>query len=136
MTSEIDNLLTQIVDARLSIERNLWTIVEEAASILGQISPAHRKPFIDKVRIELLEHQNYRCGICNELIQSEQFHIDHIIPFDYGGRNERTNVRVAHPICNQQRGTQVELLPLLRYLEDRAMNLPPAERLAFGISLD
>lgn len=51
------------------------------------------------------------------------YEVDHIIPFKYGGGNERTNIQLARPPCNLQKGSTVDPHDLLKYLEDRYMNL-------------
>jgi 5-methylcytosine-specific restriction endonuclease McrA len=49
--------------------------------------------------------------------------VDHVIPFSWGGGNERANIQVVHSVCNRQKGRKVDPIDLLIYLEDRYMNL-------------
>ncbi len=133
MKNEIDRLLDDIVATRMSIEAELWVRVEECSSILKEIAPANRKPWLNSVKQRICLEQDYRCGICGEILSLADTDIDHIVPIFHGGGNERPNLRATHSSCNRSRGTSMELIPLLRYLEDRYMNLPPAERLALGL---
>lgn len=134
MSREIDRLLDEIVSTRVAVEAELWRLVEESASILKEIAPANRRPWLSSVKQRICLEQDYRCGICGDRMNLEEVELDHIIPVHFGGGNERPNLRATHSTCNRSRGTVVEYIPLLRYLEDRYMNLPPAERLSLGLS--
>lgn len=50
-----------------------------------------------KLRKEILERDNYRCQECGE---SRNLHIDHIVPFSWGGYTEPHNLQVLCMPCN------------------------------------
>ena len=62
----------------------------------------------EKVEIILvLQQSNKQCGICKRALDYEQepYHIDHIIPLAKGGGHVMTNLQLAHPKCNMQKGS-------------------------------
>lgn len=103
----------------------LWMLVEECSSHLKDIAPIKRREWLDHVISELYHDQGGMCSICNSPLVITEINVDHLIPFSWGGGNERTNIQVVHKQCNQQKGNEVEPVALLLYLEDRYMNLPP-----------
>ena len=100
-----------------------WTSVVESAQLLKQIDPLRRKMWLSHVIEELYEKQQGLCALCGEPLFRGDHHVDHKIPFSYGGGNERGNIQLTHPACNLEKRTQVDPYDLLRYLEDRFMNL-------------
>lgn len=44
------------------------------------------------------------CGICENPVDENNWHLDHIIPLCKGGLHSYTNVQVAHPSCNFVKG--------------------------------
>ena len=101
-----------------------WTLVVECSSILADMQPRKRRPFLQRVVAELYREQNGLCGICGEPLADDFANeIDHVIPFAYGGGHERTNIQLTHKICNREKRATVDPRDLLKYLEDRYMNL-------------
>jgi 5-methylcytosine-specific restriction endonuclease McrA len=129
MSQKIDRLLDEIVSTRMAIEAELWELVEESVTILKEIAPVNRKTWLASVKQKICLEQNFDCAICSERMAPEDVELDHIVPVAYGGGNERSNVRATHRRCNRNRGTSTDVQLLLRYLEDRYMNLPGAQRL-------
>ena len=78
---------------------------------------------MQKVLDEMYERQRGLCGLCGEPMQRGIHEVDHEIPFVYGGGNERANIQLAHKKCNREKRASVLPKALLRYLEDRYMNL-------------
>ena len=103
--------------------RDFWTLVAQCASILRDIAPGKRKPWLQKIIDEMYYQQAGLCGLCGKFMQRGIHEVDHIIPFVYGGGNERGNIQLAHIECNREKRTSVDPENLLRYLEDRYMNL-------------
>ncbi len=60
---------------------------------------------IDRVRV--FERDGGRCHICGELVSTEKFELDHLVPISKGGSHTYANVRVAHPSCNRRRSDGV-----------------------------
>ena len=100
-----------------------WTSVLECSSILKEIAPGKKKPWLKHVVRGMYDAQNGLCGLCEKPLEPDGHEVDHKIPFTYGGGNERTNLQLAHPECNRQKGFAVDPRDLLKYLEDRYMNL-------------
>lgn len=103
--------------------RDFWTLVVESASILREISPGRRRLWLAEVLEELRNEQDGKCALCGQRLESAAFQVDHKIPFCYGGGHERNNIQLAHPECNLAKRAAVDPRDLLRYLEDRYMNL-------------
>ena len=56
------------------------------------------------VRSLLMQRDGVKCGICsNELTDSEDVQIDHVVPVYLGGGHEATNIRLSHSLCNNRR---------------------------------
>ena len=103
--------------------REFWTLVAGCASILKEIDPGRRKPWLQTVVDDIHAQQGGLCGICGKAMGQLYVEVDHKIPFALGGGNERHNIQLAHGECNRRKQTRVDPRDLLRYLEDRYMNL-------------
>ena len=100
-----------------------WGTVVECSSILNEIEPGRRRPWLAVVIQELHQAQGGLCALCGGPVFPSEWEIDHRVPFCYGGGNEPTNLQIAHPSCNRRKGHQVDPMDLLRYLEGRYLNL-------------
>ena len=109
--------------------QEFWELVVECASVLKEIHPTQRKLWLSDVVRELYEAQDGICPLCNRELEPHLIQVDHIIPFTYGGGNERNNLQLAHAKCNNQKSDKVDAWDLLKYLECRYMNLPPNDRI-------
>jgi 5-methylcytosine-specific restriction endonuclease McrA len=47
------------------------------------------------------------CGICEEFVTEDDFHVDHRIPLAKGGMHGYVNVQPAHPSCNLQKKDKI-----------------------------
>lgn len=119
--------LSEIEKRAASLERDsfneLFELLIECSQILKDVAPARRRPWLVAVVQELYRSQNGLCAICSQPLSPADMDVDHKIPFSYGGGNERKNIQVAHTSCNRSKQAQVDPHDLLRYLEDRYMNL-------------
>jgi CRISPR/Cas system Type II protein with McrA/HNH and RuvC-like nuclease domain len=118
---------TELKHRAKSLEDNsfydLFQTLVECSDILKKIrSTKKRRLWIDKVIREIYDTQDGKCAICGESIELGSYEVDHIVPFCYGGGNERANIQLACLKCNRSKGKSVEPHDLLRYLEDRYMN--------------
>jgi len=99
-----------------------FNILVDCSEILKQIRPVQRRPWLAKVIKEIYSDQEGKCAICAKPLEFGSHEVDHIIPFCYGGGNERGNLRITCVSCNRKKRNLVEPQDLLRYLEDRYMN--------------
>lgn len=119
--------LNQIAARTAILERDsfhkLFGVLIECSDIIKNIAPARRRPWLATVVMELYRKQNGLCAICSGQLSPDDLDVDHKVPFSYGGGNERGNLQVAHSSCNRSKQAEVDPHDLLRYLEDRYMNL-------------
>jgi CRISPR/Cas system Type II protein with McrA/HNH and RuvC-like nuclease domain len=101
----------------------LWSVLMDCSEILKELDPIERANFLDGVKTEFYRKQQGRCASCNEEIDIFSMEIDHIVPFAFGGGNERANLQLLCRECNRKKGSSVDPLVLLTYLEDRYHNL-------------
>jgi len=60
-----------------------------------------RKPISSKVRYEVLHRDNFRCRACGRGAEDEvKLQIDHIVPVDWGGKTELSNLQTLCEECN------------------------------------
>lgn len=59
-------------------------------------------------REEIYKRDNGICGICGVSMALLQVTLDHIKPLSLGGHHIKTNVRIAHMLCNSKRGTDYD----------------------------
>jgi hypothetical protein len=102
--------------------RDLWTLVVEAASVLHETNPVTRRPWLVDLLDKMFKEQDGLCALCGVPMQRNGTEVDHVVPFCYGGGNERGNIQLAHGLCNRSKRASVDVHVLLRYLEDRWMN--------------
>jgi hypothetical protein len=62
---------------------------------------------------EIAERDDWLCHLCDGEVSPEDWSIDHLVPVSKGGPHIRSNVRLAHKLCNSVRGAE-ELLNLSR----------------------
>ena len=119
--------IRELADEMGQIELSTWAkldaVMEECSEVLRELASIKRRPFLAHVITELYEEQGGVCALCSDPLDLNRMHVDHRIPFSRGGGNERGNLQLAHPSCNQQKGSDVDLRDLLPYLESRYMNL-------------
>lgn len=81
--------------------------------------------------LELLHHRDKGiCGICFEPVDLTlrgralpmSPSTDHIVPLSHGGKNETSNVRLAHAICNERKGCLNENAALARHVAEQVIN--------------
>lgn len=67
-----------------------------------------RRPRLPKIlRAQVIERDGLICGICGGDVVLSDVHIDHIYPVSRGGKDELTNLQVAHSVCNIRKGAKV-----------------------------
>ena len=121
--SRYESMAVAMAEQEAAWSADLWATLEECSATLAEMNPIRRRPFLATVIQELHERQGGTCALCGMSLDLSSFHVDHRIPFSWGGGNERGNLQLAHPRCNQRKGDLVEAQDLVPYLEDRALNL-------------
>ena len=59
-------------------------------------------------RAYFIKLQNYKCGICENLIKGGNFEIDHLVPTAYGGVNDDFNLICMCPNCHSLKTKMVD----------------------------
>ena len=138
MDKDLINRINQTGDRAQRLKeqtsQEFWELVVECSSMLKDIHPRQRKPWLSSVVSELYQAQNGLCALCHTELEESLIQVDHIIPFTYGGGNERTNLQLAHGKCNNQKRANVRAWDLIEYLESQYMNLPPSDRIKLASS--
>ena len=52
------------------------------------------------LRTKILKRDNHKCVLCGATAETDELHVDHIIPTDRGGLTEERNLRVLCSRCN------------------------------------
>ena len=119
----IREIANEMAAAEAACWNDLWPVLEECSQLLRELAPVKRRLFMAHVVAELHDEQDGLCAICSGPLDLDALHVDHRIPFTWGGGNERGNLQVAHPRCNQRKADAVEAYDLVPYLESRCMNI-------------
>ncbi len=53
--------------------------------------------------LEIAERDNWRCHLCRKKVTRNNWSIDHLVPIAAGGEHVRSNVAIAHHLCNSLR---------------------------------
>lgn len=81
---------------------------EKHAEAVARRKARKMAAFVEDIdRGVVLERDQGYCGICDELVDPNDFHIDHVIPISLGGAHSYANVQVAHPFCNLRKGAKL-----------------------------
>jgi 5-methylcytosine-specific restriction endonuclease McrA len=63
-----------------------------------------RRGFDTKTKQDLFRKQNGHCACCFKPIDCpESGEVDHVVPLERGGRDERANLLLAHAQCNKEK---------------------------------
>lgn len=67
----------------------------------------YRKSIPEELRNSLLITQNYKCAICNTMI-NESAPADHIVPFKYVGDELSNNIQMLCKKCNEKKNDSID----------------------------
>ena len=116
-------LAEDMADIERSAWDEVWLYADDCSEIIRNMPNYRRKRVAVALISEMLDDQGGICPLCEKLIDQSTlsaFHVDHIIPFVYGGGCERNNLQVTHPLCNLRKGSSISLYELVPYLERKA----------------
>lgn len=65
-----------------------------------------REHIPQQVRRSVIRRDGHVCQICRLDVAPDDIHLDHIVPFSKGGRDNPGNLRVTHSTCNMRRGNR------------------------------
>lgn len=69
-----------------------------------------RKPISGKLRLDVMERDDYRCQMCGRTVEDGvKLHIDHIVPVSKGGTNDMNNLQVLCHKCNLAKHDRLDL---------------------------
>ena len=115
-------LLRRAQDLAMDSQTKFGFEVHELADEMRSLQQASRRPWLEDVVLDLLAEQGDRCSLCDGRLALDEYEVDHIVPFVYGGGNEHANIQLVHPSCNRSKGTEIAPELLLRHLQDLFMN--------------
>lgn len=75
---------------------------------------SRRQPIMEEERRHLWEKQGRCCAICNQPINLQDLHVDHIVPWDYVGDELEDNLQALCAVCNERKSNHVAYA--IRYL--------------------
>jgi len=119
-------LADQMGDIQRLAWKEVWLVAEDCSDVLSALPEHRRKQVAAALREDMLDQQGGICPLCDRAIDRNTlgaFHVDHVIPYSYGGGYERTNLQVTHPSCNMKKGDFVDVRDLVPYLERKADEL-------------
>ena len=67
----------------------------------------YRKSITEELRSSLLITQNYKCAICNAMI-NEKAPADHIVQFKYVGDELNNNIQMLCKKCNEKKNDSID----------------------------
>jgi len=86
------------------------TLTEDGYDRMGELLAAHfsagdkRKPFDQMLRDELARRQNGKCVVCKKVLDPNDAHVDHIVPYSYVGDCLSNNYQLLCGTCNTRKG--------------------------------
>lgn len=60
-----------------------------------------------RIREAVLARDGLICQLCNEPVEPDDVHLDHIHPVSKGGQDTISNLQVTHSRCNIRKGARV-----------------------------
>ena len=79
-------------------------VMREFAVSIKSIHPARDTAAMKRLLPSLHDDQQGACADCLCRLRIDQAHVDHIVPFAWGGEETAANLRAVCPDCNSRRG--------------------------------
>jgi hypothetical protein len=80
-----------------------WAQWAEGGAVVG---PFQTEPVSARLRLLILERDQYRCQRCGAGREDAQLEIDHVHPRSKGGTNDPSNLQVLCLTCNARKGAR------------------------------
>ena len=83
-----------------------------------------------ELRVLVLQRDKYRCRYCNVAVTGEDANIDHVVPFQNGGKTVLRNLVASCRDCNKAKGNSTwrpQLLKGQRYPQNKG-RLSPSQK--------
>jgi hypothetical protein len=114
-TRDYARLRGQAIRDGIFVSHALPRLTEEEARLVQVVSSANRRARVRNAFgrytkadiIELLIQQESKCALCGGLFGDDGYHVDHFIPLARGGTNDRSNLKLLHPVCNLKKGAKL-----------------------------
>jgi hypothetical protein len=92
-------------DKRREVERRYRTNHPDKMRDKARLRYARKLGAITElvIRAQVYQRDNGRCHICGKKVNSQKWHLDHLVPLSLGGEHSYRNVAVACPGCNLRR---------------------------------
>jgi 5-methylcytosine-specific restriction endonuclease McrA len=87
----IDKFMYEVARARA---RGLLTPSKQRA-------PTKRRTVSKKLRLLILERDNYKCCLCGKTAKETKLEVDHVVPVVKGGTDSLNNLRTLCIDCNR-----------------------------------
>ena len=89
----------------MSFNTNIYRAARKAVPGLNKLINdnrlAEKRTFTGKLRLQVLERDNFRCVLCGRSAEDGvTLHTDHIIPFSQGGKTTLQNAQTLCGDCN------------------------------------
>lgn len=112
----LERRMRQLVSKRFQTDSNIAEIsaIEWAIPILEQYMSDKYGDMAQRVKwhkheklqikSDLWDRDGQTCYLCNQPMTYRAATIDHVQPLAKGGKDDMSNYRLAHPLCNIQKG--------------------------------
>ena len=118
MSSRSRNVADRARKLAVAKRQEFEETVDEISKLYREVVPPKTPIWDATVISELYHEQNGLCALCCDLLVLGEHHVDHKIPVSRGGGNERENLQLTHPKCNQSKGAKVDTRDLHHYIKD------------------
>lgn len=90
----------------LTLGRQKWTIprpVTRCVLAIKRVAAKRDDSAIKRLKRSLIQSPELRCEDCFCILPAKHAHVDHIVPWLWGGPDSRENLRAVCPDCNMRR---------------------------------
>lgn len=102
------NIVKLITGYTLEKEDCIW-MTKCILAYLNSREKGRDPAIVKKYKSKLWESQHHKCAHCGRELSMKEFHVDHIIPFDYVGDELKDNYQGLCKRCNSEKTNHVGL---------------------------